>query len=139
VVFSPLVGVVNKDGAFYAFDRTKLGSGPQWRANVARTGACPQCGDGSIAPAAWDGTRLYVGGGATTVTRTSCAGSVNALDPGTGAAIWRSCLASGPALGAIVAVPGVVFFGQGTYFMALAASTGNTLFQYQDTNAGSQF
>jgi outer membrane protein assembly factor BamB len=138
-VLTPLVGVVNKDGTFYAFDRTALGSGPKWRANVAQTGSCPQCGNGSIAPAAWDGTRLYVGGGATTVNGMSCAGSVSALDAATGASIWRGCMTSGTVLGAIAAVSGVILFGQGTYFMASDASTGNALFQYQDTNPGSQF
>jgi outer membrane protein assembly factor BamB len=132
---TPMVGLVNKDGTFYAFRRTALGSGPKWRANIGRTGSsCPTCGDGSISPAAWDGTRLYIGGGATTVNGTSCAGSVRALDPATGASIWQACMTSGPVLGAIAAVSGVILFGQGTYFMALDGSTGNVLFQYQDTN-----
>jgi outer membrane protein assembly factor BamB len=135
-VATPMVGVVNKDGKFYAFGRTSLASGPTWRANIARAGACvltvaPSCGNGSIAPAAWDGTRLYVGGGATSPNGTSCAGSVNALDPATGALIWRDCVTSGPVIGAITAVSGVVFCSQGSYFMALNASTGNALFQYQ--------
>jgi outer membrane protein assembly factor BamB len=138
-VLTPMVGVVNKDGTFYAFGRTSLGSGPMWRTNIARAGACPShlapsCGNGSIAPAAWDGTRLYVGGGATSPNGTSCAGSVNALDPATGASIWRHCVTSGPVIGAVTAVSGVVFCSQGSYFMALDASTGNALFQYQFSN-----
>jgi outer membrane protein assembly factor BamB len=133
-VLTPMVGVVNKDGTFYAFSRTALGQGPKWRANVAQTGDCPQCGNGSISPAAWDGTRLYVGGGAITNGTTSCAGSVSALDPATGVSFWQACMTSGPVLGAIAAVSGVILFGQGTYFMALDASTGKVLFQYQDTN-----
>jgi outer membrane protein assembly factor BamB len=48
-------------------------------------------------------------------------------------------MTSGTVLGAIAAVSGVILFGQGTYFMASDASTGNALFQYQDTNPGSQF
>lgn len=67
-----LVGMQNKNGKYYTFDRANIGAGPLWRAAIAVGGACPQC-------------------------------------------------------------------GQGTYLMVIAASTGQTLFRYQDTNSGSLF
>jgi hypothetical protein len=62
-----MVGVVNKDGTFYAFERDALILGPVWRAKVGNGGACPQCGDGNISPAAWDGQNLYVASGNTSI------------------------------------------------------------------------
>jgi polyvinyl alcohol dehydrogenase (cytochrome) len=135
----PMVGVQNKNGVYYAFDRSSLSGGPAWRTRIAKAGECPECGTGNISSSAWDGNYLYVGGGTTTVNGVSCKGSVQALQPGTGNIIWQDCLQGGPVLGAISAVPGVVFLGQGTYFMALDAGTGNTLFSYQDSNSGSDF
>jgi outer membrane protein assembly factor BamB len=80
-----------------------------------------------------------VAGGNTTINGVKCQGSVQALQPDTGNVAWRNCLQGGPVIGAVTAVPGVVFLGQGTYFMAFDASTGNTLLRYQDTNPGSNF
>jgi outer membrane protein assembly factor BamB len=45
----------------------------------------------------------------------------------------------GPVLGAIATAPGVLFVGDGPYLKVLATSSGTTLFQYFDTNAGSMF
>jgi len=135
----PMVGVQNKNGVYYALDRSSLSGGPVWRTRIAKAGECPECGAGNISSSAWDSNYLYVGGGNTTVNGVSCKGSVQALQPGTGNIIWQDCLQGGPVLGAITAVPGVVFLGQGTYFMALDAGTGNTLFSYQDSNSASDF
>ena len=64
---TPMVGVVNKNGTFYAFDRGGLTSGPVWSRQIAVDSgqSCPQCGDGSVAPGAWDATTstLYIAGG----------------------------------------------------------------------------
>ena len=82
-----LVGAANKNGTFYALDRTNLAGGPVWQQQIASTnGTCPQCNGagGSIAPAAFDGTTLFVAGGETTVNGQSCDGSLNALNPATG-------------------------------------------------------
>lgn len=135
----PMVGIQNKNGTYYAFDRSSISSGPVWQTQIAKGGDCPECGAGDISPSAWDGKYLYVGGGNTTINGVSCQGSVQALQPATGKAVWQDCLQGGPVLGAVTAVPGVIFLGAGTYFMAVGASSGNTLFSYQDTNAGSGF
>src|SRR5206468_3963561 len=45
-----LVGVTNKNGIYYTFDRSTLSSGPIWQVTIAIPGPCPECGDGSISP-----------------------------------------------------------------------------------------
>ena len=87
----PLVGAINKNGIFYAFKRDALPSGPVWQTRIATGGANPTTGTGDIAPAAFDGTTLYVGGDITS----GCSGTVNALNPSTGAFIWKHCFAEG--------------------------------------------
>jgi hypothetical protein len=66
-----LVGVPNKNGTFYVFDRTALGSGPVARLGTGAPGSCPECGAGAISPSAWDGSTLYVAGGSTSIRGTS--------------------------------------------------------------------
>lgn len=136
---TPMVGIQNKNGIYYAFDRSSLSSGPAWKTKVAIAGDCPECGKADISSSAWDGTYLYVGTGNTTIQGVSCQGSIQALDPATGNIIWNNCLQGGPVIGAVTAVPGVCFVGDGTYFQAFDTSNGNTLFSYQDTNPGSNF
>jgi polyvinyl alcohol dehydrogenase (cytochrome) len=135
----PMLGMQNKNGVYYAFNRRSIGSGPVWKTTIAKPGECPQCGNGDISSSAWDGTRLYVGGGNATIRGIKCLGSVQALRPGNGTIIWQNCLTGGPVIAAVTAVPGVVFLGEGGYVKAFGASTGSTLFSYQDTNSGSDF
>jgi len=132
---TPMVGVVNKDGTFYAFHRDALGAGPAWTAKIGNGGACPQCGSGDISPAAWDGQNLYVASGNTSVNGAGCPGSLRKLDPATGNFLWQTCLPDGPVLGAVAAVPGVAFVGEGTHFVAIDSSSGQILFNY---NTGSK-
>lgn len=134
-----MLGVANKDGKYYAFDRNAISKGPVWRAILGRTGSCPECGNGSISPSAWDGVSLYAAGGATTINGVACAGAIRALDPATGAYKWQHCLQSGAALGAVSVAGGVAFVGQGQYLMGIATATGQTLFRYRDTSSGSHF
>jgi outer membrane protein assembly factor BamB len=133
-----LVGMICKNGIYNAFDRTAIGKGPLWQAQIAISGNDPPNGEGSIAPAAWDGTTLYVAGGNTTIGGTSCQGSVRALNPATGAFLWEACLKDGPVLGAVTAVPGVVAVGEGTKLVLLATSSGQSLFTYT-APSGSSF
>jgi len=44
----PLVGVANKNGTFYVFDRGSLAPGPVARLQIADPGSDPEDGDGSI-------------------------------------------------------------------------------------------
>ena len=134
------VGVAHKNGIYYTFDRLHIGAGPVWQVRIADDHAdCPQCGDGSISPSAWDGTTLYVAGGNTTINGTECKGSVRALDPLTGAFLWQDCLQNGPVLGAVTVIQGVGIVAQGTETDLFDAATGNILFTYTDTRSGSTF
>ena len=123
----PMVGSINKNGIFYAFERDALSSGPVWSTRIAIGGENPTTGSGDIAPAAWDGATLYVGGDYTS----SCAGTVNALNPSTGAFIWQHCFADGPVLGAVtVTSGGVVAVGEGNNIATVSAANGASLFSY---------
>lgn len=130
-----LVGVAAKNGVYYAFRRTAISSGPVWQTRIARPGDCPTCGDGSIAPSSWDGQRLYVAGGATTINGQSCQGSVRALNPASGLPIWEACIAYGPILAAVTAAPGVVEVGSSSHIVILDSRTGAVLLDH-DTGSG---
>jgi polyvinyl alcohol dehydrogenase (cytochrome) len=132
-----MVGAVNKDGLYYAFDRSNISAGPVWTATVGAVGDCPTCGPpgAAIDPSAWDGKTLYVGGNSTTINGVACNGSVRALNPATGAFLWQDCLSS-VAIGAVSVSNGVVAVGAGPYFYVLSAATGSTIFSYHDANPG---
>jgi polyvinyl alcohol dehydrogenase (cytochrome) len=123
-----LVGAANKDAIFYAWDRSNSAAGPVWQTTLATASGDPAVG--SIVSASWDGSSLYVGGGSTTINGTSCPASLDALNPSTGAFLWRSCQSS-PMYGGITVVPGVVVEGNlaGTVVF-LNATNGETLFSY---------
>lgn len=127
-----LVGVVNKNGIYYTFDRNALSNGPIWTLQVSNA-------EGSIAPGAWDGHRLYVGGGNTTINGKFCQGSVRALDPATGNIIWERCLQDDRELAPITAAPGIVVAGNGHFVVVVEADTGKQLFSFKDPAKGSLF
>lgn len=129
-VIHQLVGVANKEGIYYAFDRQAISLGPVWQTTIAASGACPECGQGSIAPSAWDGSTLYVAGGKTTIGGKSCLGSLRALNPADGTFLWKDCLNDGPVLAAVSAVPGVAVVGEGKHLVVVATATGKILFNY---------
>jgi outer membrane protein assembly factor BamB len=132
-----MVGLVNKYGYFYAFDRSDIAAGPVWKRQVAVGGACPQCDQGTISTAGWDGYLLYVGGGETHATDgTHCAGSVRALNPTNGAMIWERCFQEGPVLGAIVCQKNLIGFEEGNYVLALNSGNGSTRYQAANPNGG---
>jgi outer membrane protein assembly factor BamB len=124
---TPLVGMINKNGIFYALKRDALASGPVWSTRIATGGGNPTIGQGDQASAAFDGTTLYVGGDATS----SCAGTVNALNPSTGAFIWQHCFTDGFVLGGVTATSGgVVAVGEGSNIAVVSAATGASLFTF---------
>ncbi|HLH62356.1 MAG TPA: PQQ-binding-like beta-propeller repeat protein [Ktedonobacteraceae bacterium] len=134
-----LVGVGNKNGYYYAFDRTNLSKGPVWEDQVAIGGSGPESGQGTISPSAWDGKMLYVGGGNTTIKGQNCQGGLRAVNPATGAYIWENCLTDGPAIGAVTVVPGVVAIGEGTAIDLIAAANGSNVFKAWDNNNQSKY
>ncbi|MDQ2902759.1 MAG: PQQ-binding-like beta-propeller repeat protein [Chloroflexota bacterium] len=128
-----MLGVANKNGMYYAFNRSTISAGPVWTRQIATGGGgCPQCGDGSLSPSTWDGTALYAAGGHTFIGGQSCAGGLRALNPATGAIIWARCLLSGPVLAATMGVPGLVVVCQGHAVLIVSSLTGSPLFSFLD-------
>jgi outer membrane protein assembly factor BamB len=88
-VSTPMLGACNKNGLFYALEQNDLSAGPVWQAQIteAYPGGDAEC-DSS---AAYDGTQLIVDGGApTTIGGTTYMGSVQSLNPATGAVNWQT-------------------------------------------------
>jgi polyvinyl alcohol dehydrogenase (cytochrome) len=127
-VTEQLVGAANKNGIYYAFRRANVGTGPVWESQPIATS------DDTIASSAWDGTSLYVAGHNTVINGTSCEASIRAIDPSTGNFRWSDCVSGGAADGAVTAIPGVVFEGIGSIIYAVSSSTGQILWQFQDTS-----
>jgi polyvinyl alcohol dehydrogenase (cytochrome) len=121
-----LVGALNKDGLFFAWDRNNVAAGPVWQSTVADPSGSPR----SIVSAAWDGKYLYVGGGGAVINGQSCYGNISALDPSTGAFVWRSCADFMTA--GITEVPGIIIEGEGAggRLVFLNAANGATLLTY---------
>ena len=124
-----MVGAVDKNGFYYAFNRASLSSGPVWSYQIAGAGACPQCGQGSISSAVWDGSRIFVAGGITSINGATCGGSVQALDPATGNFLWQTCLPK-TVMGAITEVPGVIALIDGANLTLINTGSGAKLFNY---------
>ena len=131
-----MVGAADKNGIFYAFNRSSLSSGPVWSTTIASAGACPQCGKGTISSAVWDGSRILVAGGSTTINGVACGGSIRALDPATGSYIWQTCLKK-TVLGALTEVPGVIALVYGPSLTLINATTGAQLFNRNGAYYGS--
>jgi polyvinyl alcohol dehydrogenase (cytochrome) len=124
-----LVAATNKNGYVYAFDRANLSAGPVWQRQIAIGGDTPEAGDGSVSSAAFDGTRLHVAGGNTTIGATSYPGSVRALDPATGAILWEKGV-SGMVLAAQAYANGVVVDAAGATLEVRDTANGNLLYSY---------
>lgn len=134
-VLHNMVGLINKNGIYYAFDRTNLSAGPLWQKKLAAP-ASPS--ENNISSSAWDGTQLYVSAAATTINGKSCKGSLRALNPASGVFLWQDCLSQN-ALDPVIGVPGLAEIGDGTTLIIVNTSTGGRLFTFQDTNTTSNF
>ncbi len=121
-----LVGVANKNGIFYVFDTAHLDLGPVWSAQIAQGGECPYCGDGSIAPAAFDGKLLYVAGGRTSVHGKPCNGSVRSFSPTSSRPVWETCLPGG-VLGGVLITGNTAIVGAGADLVAISTRSGGIL------------
>ena len=127
-----MVGLANKNGIYYAFDRANISAGPLWELRLA-TPPGP-----SSSSSAWDGTTLYVAAGTATVNGTSCAGTLSALNPATGVPLWQDCL-NYDARSSVTSVAGLVEVAVGTSMIVVDTTTGNQLFSFQDANRKSNF
>lgn len=128
-----LVAIANKNGLFYGFDRMNLAAGPIWSVRTSIAGPNPSIGGGTVAPAAYDGTRLYESGGSLTVNGVACGTNLAAIDPASGAVVWQHCFSestAGPTLGPVTFADGVVMIGEGKALQGVNATDGSTLFSF---------
>lgn len=132
-----MLGIVNKDGYYYALDRNNISAGPLWKLKISVGGTNPAL-NASIAAGAFDGVSLYVAGSSTTLGGQSCAGSLSAVDPGTGTTLWADCL-TGSVQAPVLAVPGLVVIGAGNNMDVVNSQTGQILYSYQDTALNGTF
>lgn len=135
-----LVGLADKNGVYYAFDRSNVSAGPVWISKLANGGSSPTTG--TISSSAWDGTNIYAAGGKTTINGVTCAGSLRALNPSTGAVVFQTCLSTGPVLGSVMAVPGLVVVGANATLDVIAtggAQAGQVVYAYTDPATTSYF
>ncbi len=126
-----LVGAGQKDGNYYAFDRNNIAAGPVWKAPIAILGSVPQNGEGTLSTAAFDGTRLYVGGGTPPESQDgSVLGAVSAVSPRDGKILWRHTF-RGPVIAPVSYANGVVFAAGGDTVAALDAQSGALLWSFK--------
>jgi polyvinyl alcohol dehydrogenase (cytochrome) len=133
-----LVGAVNKNGVYYALDRTNLAAGPEWTytaedaATAQAAGLNDPCADrNTISTSAWAGTGSPVIVAGVALNGSSCIGTVAALDAATGRPIWQVPV-GGIVQGAVTEVPGLVAVGAGPFLQVLSSSTGASLFTYHE-------
>lgn len=125
-----LVGVVNKDGYYYVFDRANVASGPVATIKVANAKETdPTKGNGSVSPGSFDGHLLYIGGGGTTLDGQPVPGNLAAYDPNNlSTPIWRVGTA-GPVIGAVTTAGGMVVVGNGPFTTVLSGRDGSVIFK----------
>ena len=129
---TPMVGACNKNGTYYAWQQGNLAAGPVWSDPIGtQYTSGPQCDAAAI----WDGAHLYVAGNQTIINGVSYPGSVQMVDPATGAPIWQRGII-GPPIGSPTmdgaGVIAVTQYGYGTTaksydVILLNASTGAVL------------
>jgi outer membrane protein assembly factor BamB len=116
-----MVGVPNKNGYYYAFQRDHVGSGPVWFDRIADGTAA------DVVPAAVGTGALIIAGPHTTINGVACTGSVRSVNPATGAYNWQQCL-KGKIWGAVSLTPTVAVVAAGSSLVVVAISNGTILF-----------
>ena len=91
VIFGSDVGACNKNGVFYALKRKSMQMA--WSARIGA--AAPHHASSCLASAAYNGSELFVAGPEEMIGSVDYNGSVQALNPGTGAVIWQTGLPNG--------------------------------------------
>ncbi len=130
-----MLGLMNKNGIYYAFDRANINAGPLWERRLAAPATNVE---NNISSSAWDGTTLYAAAALTTINNISCPGSLRALNPADGTFLWEDCL-NHVVLAPVTAVPGLAVADAGGSLIIVDATTGNQLFNFQDKNTRSNF
>lgn len=111
-----LVGATNKNGNFYALNRSNVSLASSWKPvwHLA-TG-------GGFSPAAFGGGDLFLAGGAVSAPGYYPA-SVRAVDPRNGSTLWTAG-ANGTIYGGLAYANGLVFAGASSQLLVLDASSG---------------
>ncbi len=128
-----LDGACNKNGIYYALRQDDLAAGPVWSLRVGLPTNSETDNAECIAPAAWDGSRLYVAGPNTTIQGVGAPGSIRAVNPATGAVRWGAALPApvdgAPALdgAGVLAVPSYGFSPEPNAVTLVQASNGRVL------------
>lgn len=130
-----MVGLLNKNGIYYALDRTNVKVGPLWQQTIANAARGSK---NSFSASAWDGSHLYTGDAGTTINTQKCQGSLRSLDPATGNSLWAYC-ASGHVMGALTVTPSLLLAGAGTDFVVVDVTSGKLLYHFHDGNVASNF
>ena len=133
-----MVGLINKNGYYYAFDRTNIAAGPLWKDLLALPGNSPEHGRGSISSSVVNPQSIFVATGAATFNGKTCAGSVASMKQGNGLLNWQKCLPA-PVLAPVIAVSGMIVVGAGNTMYILNMLNGQPLFTYQDPSPNSIF
>jgi outer membrane protein assembly factor BamB len=129
-----LIGVGEKDGGYYAFNRHDLAAGPIWITSISLPGNVPENGERTLSTAAFDGKTLYIGGGTPPgIYDSSTFGAVSAVDPTTGKILWRHTFGES-VLAPVSFANGVIFAVAGKTIVALDAANGALL--WSDTMKG---
>jgi polyvinyl alcohol dehydrogenase (cytochrome) len=133
-----MVGACNKNGIYYALRRSNMTKVWQVRIGAKSSSAVQaQC----QSAAAFDGVSLYMTGPATTVGGKPFAGSLQRMDPATGAVIWRTGLPNGvlssPSInrGGVIAVGTFDNSGPSNRTYVFSASNGAMLAALDDGKA----
>ncbi|MDE1871479.1 MAG: PQQ-binding-like beta-propeller repeat protein [Candidatus Micrarchaeota archaeon] len=125
-----VVGIGNKDGSYYIFDRSSGAQLENFPVGTAETQANPD--GGIIGLAAMNGTtnpELFIPSYYHPNSTTS--GVVEALNPSTGAVAWRFTT-PGTVDGSVTTIPGAVLFGdQDGNIYVLSMASGAELFHYK--------
>jgi outer membrane protein assembly factor BamB len=131
-VQTQMVGAENKNGVYYALNRSDLAAGPVWQYRVESAAAYANANcNNTISTSGWAGPGSPVMVAGVALSGSSCIGTLSALDPDTGQLEWQVPLPGGVE-GAITVVPGMVVLGAGTSLLLLSSTNGSTLFSYTE-------
>ena len=118
----PMVFATNKNGWSYAFDRSNFTKGPVWQYKIS-------FGPDNVAPDAFGGGLIYIGGHGTSLLGTHYYGAVRAFNPLVNKTLWAVGM-PGEVYGAPAYANGIVVVVGGDLLDVLNSSTGQMLFNY---------
>lgn len=126
-----MVGLIDKDRTYYAFDRTNIAAGPIWEDQIST-------GGDNISSSDWDGTNLYIAGNQTTINGNPCSGSIRAVNPADGAYLWQDCV-NAYVRTPVMGVPGLAVIGTGQDMLVISTADGSILYDYHLANGHATF